>query len=170
MKKVFSLGAFALLLSPSMAVARSSMATTQYGVGPHGWDYWVGTWTCKNLMVSAVSGPSTTTLTVSSSRAGSSYYYRSKGQNFDQAGYISYSAKTKAWFNPVAYADGGYSFESTTQTGKKTTWTGTYYSAASAMTAQVRDTYTMSPGRFTDFNETKSGGVWKTTGNTTCTK
>ena len=171
MKRLLSLGAFALLLlSPSMALAQSSMATMQYGVGPHGFDYFIGTWTCKNSMASDLSGPSTSTLTISPSPAGSSLYFRVKGQKFDSAGYVSYSAKTKTWLNPAAFADGSYSFESTTQTGKKTTWTGTYYNAASGTTAQIRDTYTLFPGHYTDLNETKSGGAWKTTGNSTCTK
>ena len=171
MKRLLSLGALAsLLLSPCVAGAQSAMGSSQYGVGPHGWDYWIGTWTCKNSMASSVSGPSTTTLTVGPSSVGASLYFRGKGQGFDQFGYISYSGKTKTWWNPVAFADGSYSFESTMQIGKKATWTGTYYNAASGTTAQERDTYVLYPGRFTDLNETKSGGAWKTTGNTTCTK
>lgn len=165
MKRLLLLGAFAsLMLSPCVAAAQSSMS----GVGPHGWDYYLGTWTCTNGTASSVSGSSTATVTITSTDSG--LFFRAKGQGYDQSGYVVYSAKAKTWANPTAYSDGSYSFESSSQSGKKTTWTGTYYNAASGTTVQERDTYTLSPGRYTDLNQTKSGGVWKMTGNSTCTK
>lgn len=168
MKKFVFLAATAVLvLSPCIAHGQS---TSGYGVGPHGWDYYIGKWTCTNTMASGVSGPASVTVQISASSAGTPLFFRATGQNFDQSGYVSYSARTKTWFNPTAYADGSYSFESTTQTGKKTTWSGTYFNAGTGTTVQERDTYTLFPGRYNDLNQTKIGGVWKTTGNEVCTK
>jgi hypothetical protein len=167
MKRFVLFSAFAALVAaPSVAPAQSS----GYGVGPHGWDYYIGSWTCTNTMASNVSGPATVTLKISTSNAGAPLFFRATGPNFDESGYVAYSAKTKVWSNPVAYADGSYSFESTTQTGKKTTWAGSYFNAASGTTVQEQDTYTLSSGKYTDLNQTKIGGVWKTTGNSICTK
>jgi hypothetical protein len=169
MKRLVFFAAFAALVAaPSVAPAQSS--ASGYGVGPHGWDYYIGSWTCTNTMASTVSGPATATLKISASNAGAPLFFRAMGPSFDESGYVSYSAKTKVWSNPVAYADGSYSFESTTQTGKKTTWSGSYFNAASGTTVQEHDTYTLSPGKYVDLNQTKIGGVWKTTGNSVCTK
>jgi hypothetical protein len=164
---LFFVALASLATAPYVATAQSASG---YGVGPHGWDYYIGTWTCTNAMASSVSGPAMATVTIMASNAGAPLFFRAKGQGFDQSGYVSYSAKSKVWSNPVAYSDGSYSFESTSQTGKKTTWTGSYWNAASGTTVQERDTYTLYPGKYTDLNETKSGGSWKTTGNSTCTK
>jgi hypothetical protein len=166
MKGLLFFAAFATLATaPCLAPAQST-----YGVGPHGWDYYIGTWTCANTMASSVSGPATATVTITASNAGAPLFFRAKGDGFEQSGYVSYSPKTKVWSNPGAYADGSYSFESTNQTGRKTTWTGSYFNAASGTTVQERDTYTLNPGQYTDLNQTKVGGAWKTTGNSICKK
>jgi hypothetical protein len=152
---------------PCVGLGQSSAS----GIGPHGWDYYIGTWTCTNTMApSALSGPTTVTVAIMGSNAGAPLFFRVKGQAFDESGYVSYSAKTKTWLNPVAFADGSYYLESTKQTGKKTTWSGPYYNAASGTTVQIRDTYTLSTGHYTDVTQTNSGGGWKTVANSTCTK
>jgi hypothetical protein len=161
----------ALVMAPCNAQAQSSMSSSGYGIGPHGWDYFIGTWTCTNTMPpSAQSGPATVTVKISASNAGAPLFFRAMGPSFDESGYVSYSPKTKTWTNPVAFGDGSYSYESTAQTGKKTTWSGTYSNAASGMTAHLRDTYTLSPGRYTDLTQMNTGSGWKTTASSTCTK
>jgi len=172
MKRLLFFAAVAsLAMIPCVAPAQSPTSASASGIGPHGWDYYIGTWTCTNsLPPSAESGPATVTLTISSSNAGAPLFFRAKGEGFDESGYVSYSAKTKTWSNPGAYADGSYSFESTKQTGRKTTWSGSYYNAAAGTTVQLRDTYTLSTGRYTDLTQINSGSGWKTTANSTCIK
>ncbi len=158
----------ALAVVPCAAQAQSS--PSMVGVGAHGYDFLIGTWTCKSNTPSPLGGPSTSTLTGSRSDAGG-LFLRSTGKGFDEAGYIAYAAKSKTWWNPNGFSDGGYSEESSTQTGKKTVWTGSYYSAASGKTVQIRDTYTISTmNQFTDLNEVQSAGAWKTQYTITCTK
>jgi hypothetical protein len=171
MKRLLWLAVFAALATtPCMAPAQSSGPAS--GVGPHGWDYYIGTWTCTNtLPPSAQSGPATVTVKIAASpNAGTPLFFRATAAGFDESGFVSYSSKTKSWSNPASYADGSYSFESTTQTGKKTTWTGTYYNAASGTATHLRDTYTLNPGSYTDLTQMNTGGGWKTTANSTCTK
>ena len=171
MKKLISLAALAALaMAPCAAAAQSAMSAAALGVGPHGWDYYIGTWSCVNSLPSAMSGPASQTLTVSRSSAGTNLYFRVTGQDFDGSGYIAYSAKTKSWANPIALGDGSYGFESSSQTGKKTVWSGTMYNAATGKTIQVRDTYTLGASSYTDVTQYKSGAVWKTSYNATCTK
>lgn len=171
MHKLFCIaGLIAWALLPCAAPAQSAMSGPALGVGPHGSDYFLGNWTCTNSAASAVSGPTTSKLSIVSSSAGAPLFFRVTAPGFDESGYVSYSAKTRVWSNPTSYADGSYGFESTKQVGRKTTWTGTYFNAASGTTVAQRDTYTLSTGRYTDVNQTKVGGVWKTTGSTTCTK
>jgi hypothetical protein len=166
---VFSAAFAALAMGPCVVSAQSPMSA--YGVGPHGWDYYIGTWTCTNTMTpSAQSGPATVTVKISASSAGAPLFFRATGQGFDESGYVSYSSTTKTWSNPAAYSDGSYSTESTTQTGRKTTWTGSYVSAASGTSTRIRDTFTLSPGRYTDLTEMNTGSGWKATANTTCAK
>lgn len=161
----------AFVMAPCIAPAQSPMSASSYGVGPHGWDYYIGTWTCTNTMApSAQSGPATVAVKISASNAGAPLFFRATGPGYDQSGYVSYVSKTKTWSNPASYSDGSYSLESTTQTGKKTTWSGTYFNAASGTTAHLRDTYTLNPGRYTDLTEMNTGSGWKTTASSTCTK
>ncbi len=171
MRKFLSFLTFAALaIAPSVAPAQSAMSTAMLGVGPHGWDYYIGTWSCINSMPSAMTGPATQTLVISRSNAPAALFFRVSGQGYDQSGYVAYVATTKTWLNPASYANGSYSFESTTQTGRKTVWTGTMFDAASGKTLQIRDTYTLSPRSYTDVTQYKSGGTWKTSFNGTCTR
>ena len=170
MNRVWVSGALALLALSFPAPALSAFSPSMVGIGPHGYDWLIGTWTCKNAMPSAMGGPATTTLTVARSVNGSLSIH-SGGDGFDTLGYVALAAKTKTWWNPTALADGDNSNESSQQTGKKTLWTGTFYDAESGKTMQIRDTYTVSSGSsFKDLSEAQVGGTWKTQANTTCMK
>lgn len=153
----------------SSAQAASPMSSTTIGAGPHGYDFLIGTWSCKNSMPTELGGPAATTVTIGRLGTGS-YTVHVTGANFDALGYTVYVAKTKTWWNPSATASGGYGTESSQQTGKKTVWSGPF-TDASGKTVQQRDTYTWTnAGSFTDLYQVNVGGTWKTEGNTICTK
>ena len=177
MNKLFGFAALALLaVAPSAGLAQSAMSTSatpliMVGVGPHGYDWLIGTWSCTNSMPSPMGGPASQTLTVSRSTVGTSLYVRVSGTGLDASGFVAYVPKTKTWWNPNASSSGDSGSESSTQTGKKTVWTGSYFSAASGKTTSIRDTYTLlSTTKYTDLGQYQSGGAWKTSANTTCTK
>jgi hypothetical protein len=171
MQNRFALAVMALTLtSPVAAVAASPMSPGGTGVGPHGYDFLVGTWTCKNSIPSPMGGPAVTTVSIARSVNGALSFHAT-GSNFDASGYIVYAPKTKTWWNPASVAGGGYGTESTQQTGKKTTWAGPFTDPSSGKTMQVRDTYNfMSPTTYTDLYQVDMNGTWKTEGNSTCTK
>jgi hypothetical protein len=160
----------ALAIAPCASPAQSAMSASMLGVGPHGWDFYLGTWSCTNSVPSPTGGPATSTATITKNNAGAGLFFRATAQDFDESGYVAYSAKTKTWFNPASFGDGSYSYESTKQTGRKTVWAGTYFNAASGSTTQIRDTYTLSTGKYTDVTEMKTGVGWKMAANLTCTK
>jgi hypothetical protein len=157
-----------LVVVPNAAQAQSIMSTSMIGVGKHGYDWIIGTWTCTNSTPSAMAGPAIVTLKASRGSAGSELLLRSTGKNFDSSGYLIYAPPR--WLNPSSFADGGHESESTLQIGNKAVWTGTYVSPA-GKSMQVRDTY-VSPSltKYTDLGEYQSGGVWKKLYNITCTK
>lgn len=91
--------------------------------------------------------------------------------NFDAMGYIVYAFESKTWWNPSMLADGGYGIESSRQTGRKTTWTGSFADPPSGKTVQVRDTYTfLNATTYTDLYQADVNGTWKIEGNSTCRK
>lgn len=154
-------------LCATMAAAPMSMSTI--GVGAHGYDFLAGTWTCKNSMPSAMSGPATTTATIAR-MPGGSLMFHATGTGFSGMGYVVYNAKTKMWGNPAAFSDGGFGNEMSVGTGKTNTWTGPL-TTASGKSMQQRDTYTWtSPNRYTDLYQVMMGGSWKTLGNSICTR
>jgi hypothetical protein len=170
MSKLFtalSLAAFSL----SPCVARSQeMSLSMVGVGPHGYDFMIGSWSCTNTIPSHLGGPTTSKFTISRSANGA-LFVRSTAMNYDTASYVVYSPKTKTWWSPTAYGDGSYNTESTKQTGAKTVWSGTLYDAASGETNPIRDTFTFTnPTTQLDLTQVQVGGTWKTEANTTCTK
>jgi hypothetical protein len=153
------------------SMSSSAMSASTVGVGPHGWDFLLGTWSCVNSTPSEMGGPANLSLTFTRSSVGSALLVHVSGSGTDVSGYVSYVAKTKTWWNPGAAANGDLSSESTTQTGKKTLWIGSYTSATSAKATAIRDTYTvLSPTKYTDLGQYQSGASWKTSSNTTCTK
>lgn len=157
-----------LALLPCAAQSQSNAITV--GVGPHGYDFLIGTWSCTNSMPSRMGGPSATTITFARSGAGSTSVHVT-GTNFDGMGYVVYAAKTKTWWNPSALGNGDHSTESSQQTGKNTIWTGSYFNASTVRTIPIRDTYTMSTlTSFNDLSEAQIGGTWKVQAKTTCTK
>ena len=169
MRRFFACTALlALAIAPSIARSESPTSVSSVGVGAHGYDWLIGTWTCSNAAPSAMSGPTATTLTVTRNGAGALSIHTA-GANFDGLGYVVYAAKTKTWWNPTALATGDYSTESSMQTGKKTVWTGTFYSGGKSNA--IRDTYTMTTmTAFKDLSEAQLNGAWKTEAKTTCTK
>jgi hypothetical protein len=166
--------ALALLAVAPCAAQPQSMTSSSLtqGVGAHGYDFLIGTWSCVNSMPpTPMSGPTNTTLTFSRSGQGTSLFVRVTGKNFDAASYIAYTAKTKTWWNPAALADGSYSDESTSATGKSVVWSGPYFDAGSGKTTQIRDTYArVTANKYTDLGEIQSGGAWKAIYKSTCTK
>lgn len=164
----FLLASF-IALVPCAAQSASAMSSSTVGAGPHGYDFLVGTWTCKNSMPGPMSGPALSTVVIS--RVGSgTLSFHATGTGLDAMGYVVYTPKTKTWSNPSATSTGGYGTESTTQTGKKSTWTGPA-ADASGKTTQTRDTYVwMNATTYTDLFQAEEGGTWKTAGNSTCTK
>jgi len=172
MKRLLSFVMLAtLVVAPSAAQSQpTAMSLSMIGVGPHGYDFFIGTWTCNNPTPSAMAGPSTFTITVARSNASPALFVRTAGKNFDTSGYVAYSSKTKTWWGPTAYADGSYGLETSTATGKKTVWSGSYFSA-SGKTMQIKDTYDqLTLTKYTDLGEYKAGGAWKTLYLITCTK
>jgi len=161
--------AMLVAILPCAAQSASADSLATIGVGAHGWDLLVGTWSCKNSLPSALSGPATITIAIARSVGGSLSIHAS-GANYDGLGYVVYDAKTKTWWAPAAGSNGGYGTESTQQSGKKTIWAGTFVDPTSGKVTQ-RDTFTFStPTSYTDLYQIETGGVWKTQGNSTCTK
>jgi hypothetical protein len=174
MRRVFSL-AFALL-TVMLCAAMSQSATvpaTMIGVGAHGYDFIVGTWSCTNSMPpSPVGGPATSSWTIGRSAVPGAFSFHLTGKNFDGAGYIFYDAKTKTWWTTAAYPNGDYSAESSKGTGQKVVFVGPYFAAADKFaTSQIRDSLTfIGLTKLTDVGASETGGTWKTTYNNTCVK
>jgi hypothetical protein len=174
MKKLSAFITLALLALAPLAAQPQPMTASSMtqGVGAHGYDFLIGTWSCLNSMpVTPMSGPAATSATFSRSGQDPTLYFRVTGKNFEVSGYIAYAAKTKMWSNPVAFSDGSYSSESTTATGKSVTWTGSYVGAGSSKATKIRDTYTLtSATKYVDLSEYQDGSAWKASSKTTCTK
>jgi len=170
MSKFFSVLALAAFgLAPAPALAQTT-SLSSVGVGPHGYDFMIGTWSCKNAMPSRLGGPATSSFTISRSVNGALFIH-STAANYDTASYAVYSSKTKTWWSPTAYADGSYNIESSRQTGPKTVWTGTLFDASSGKTNPIRDTFAFPNATTqTDLTQVQIGGTWKTESDSTCTK
>jgi hypothetical protein len=169
-KQVLSLVALAALTVTPCAV-RAQTSLDKIGVGPHGNDYLIGTWSCTNSAPSALSGPSSVTETVVRGSVAGTLAVHASGKGFDGTGYVVYVAKTKTWWNPFAFADGSYEDESSTGTGAKLVFAGPYFNAATGQTTKIRDTYTTSSfTKQVDVGESQSGGAWKKQYTIVCTK
>lgn len=145
------------------------MTAAMYGMGPHGFDWEVGTWSCANAMPSPMGGPSHTMLTIAKTNGGA-IFYRSVGARFDNSWYDVYVASKKTWVSPFILADGSYGTESTAQTGPTMVWVGTAYFSGSGKPVPIRDTIAMSADKTTDLGEYRSGSTWQTQYNVTCTR
>lgn len=167
-KPVLAFSLALLALAPCAALSQAA-APAMAGVGPSGYDFMLGNWTCTNSQPSKMSGPATSTIAVTKT-AGGALAIHSSGTGYDAMGYVVYVPATKTWLNPSAYADGSTSNESTTGTGAKSTWTGSYVDAAGGKKTAIRDKYVFSSTQFTDVSQAKIGGAWKTQGTITCTK
>jgi hypothetical protein len=170
MSKFFSVLALAVLGFAPSTVVSATMPLSMVGVGPHGYDFMIGSWSCTNSVLSRLGGPSTSSFTISRTVNGA-LFVRSTAASYDTASYVVYAPKTKMWWSPTAYADGSYNVESTRQTGARTVWTGTLFDAASGQTNPIRDTFTFpNPTTQTDVTQVQVGGSWKTEANSTRTK
>jgi hypothetical protein len=172
MRRMSYVAAITAVLAQAAADAQSSMmSAAMVGTGPHGYDWLIGTWTCKNTVPTALAGPAIQTFTVARSGSTGALTFRIVGKDYDQLGFISYVPKTKTWWYSWAYPGGSYGGESSKQTGMKTFWTGSVFDASSGTVMKIRDTYTVyGLSKFNDFGETAVGGVWRAAYNGTCTK
>ena len=150
------------------AVGSQTMSASTIGVGPNGFDFAVGTWSCTNSMPSPMGGPSTQTLTVTKTANGSIMYHAT-GANFDNTWYNVYVPASKSWVSPFIIADGSYGTESTSQSGAKIVWNGSA-TDPSGKTTQVRDTNSFEGSKYNDLGEVQSGGTWKPQYKLSCTK
>jgi hypothetical protein len=161
----------ALALAPGAIFAQPMGAGPMMGVGPHGYDFLVGSWSCTNSNPNAMTGPAASILTATAAAAHGAIATHMTGTGFDGYGYVSYNPQTKVWSSPVASADGTYGIETTSQTGTKVVWTGTALDASSGKTIQIRDTYTMpSVTKYSDLSEADMGNGWQHVATYTCTK
>lgn len=168
MKRFFLSALLASFVLTPCAVHSQTTSASANGVGPNGFDWAVGTWSCTNSMPSPMGGPSSQTLTVTKTNNGAMMYHAT-GENFDNTWYNVYLPNTKSWTSPFIFADGSYGTESTTQTGAKIVWTGTATSPT-GKTMQIRDTNVVEASKYTDLGEVQSGGAWKPQYKVTCTK
>ena len=169
-RQLLLLAAF-VVLTTGAASPQPGISESMIGVGSHGYDWTVGTWSCINSMPSRSADPNTTSLLTTTKTAAGALLNRETAKGFDLSAYTAYMAKTKTWWNPVAFADGSYQIESTTETGKKIVWTGSFFNAASGRTTPIRDTFTTwLPAKFTDLGQSQVNGTWKTQYFITCTR
>ncbi len=66
--------------------ARAQMSLSMIGTGPRGYDFMIGSWSCKNSVPSRLGGPLTSNLTISRANNGS-LFIRSRAANYDSASY-----------------------------------------------------------------------------------
>jgi hypothetical protein len=170
---IIALAAYAVILAPSLAgpvLGDTPMSVSAVGVGSHGYDWMVGTWSCTNPMhPSELGALASTTITATKVKDGN-IMIRTASPNGDVTSYSTYLAKTKTWYAPYADSGGKYGTETTQDTGKTIRWIGTFYDTDGTVTP-IRDTFTMlSMTKQVDLSEAKVGGVWKVMAKTTCTK
>ena len=159
---------FALLLAP-LGTPPQMSSTPMMGMGPHGYDFLIGSWSCVNSMPSPTGGPPNATQNFSRGNAPGVLFARITGRGFDVSGYLFYDAKSKMWVTPTAYGNGDLSYETTTQMGKRVTFNGTYYSGGKSM--PMRDTFALPTWRsYTDLTELRMGGAWKAVARVSCRK
>ena len=140
-------------------------------MGPHAYDWMIGTWTCKNSIPTALAGPAVQTLTATRSGTTGAIIWRYTGKAYDQYGFLSYVPKTGTWWFSWAYPGGSIGNESTKQTGKKTEWTGLIVDSSTGKSIHIHDTYTLySSTKFNDSGEDDSTGSMKPGYNGTCVK
>lgn len=170
---IFAFAACAAVLAPSLAapaLGDAPMSVSAVGAGPHGYDFMVGTWSCTNPMQPSELGALTTTTITATKLKDGNILIRTASPNGDVTAYNAYLAKTKTWYAPFADSGGKYGTEMTQGTGKTIRWVGTFYDT-DGTTTPIRDTFTMlSMTKQVDVSEAKTGGAWKVTAKTTCTK
>src|SRR5579863_3273269 len=92
---------FAAVQAPAAPIASSAV-----GAGPNGYDWLVGTWSCKNSMQPSKLGAlSSTSLTATKLKDGSIGLHTSS-PNGDVTVYYAYVPSSKTWFTPFADSGG----------------------------------------------------------------
>ncbi|HLY02771.1 MAG TPA: hypothetical protein VKR56_09810 [Candidatus Cybelea sp.] len=167
MRKTLVLVALAAVaFVPGAAVAQMTA-----GGSPHGFDWMLGTWTCKNTVPTPLGGPAVQTLTAVRSATTNAIVWRYTGSGYDQYGFLAYDGKSGMWWSSWAYPGGSIGNESAKAGGKKTTWSGLIVNAASGKTEHIRDLYTVyGPTTFNDTGWDDATGSMKISYNGTCTK
>jgi hypothetical protein len=163
--------AVSMVLSRAVTqAAPAPMSFSAVGAGPNGYDWLVGTWSCKNSMQPSKLGAlASTSLTATKMKDGSIALHTAS-PNGDVTVYYAYISSSKSWYSPFADSGGNYGYESTQGSGKTILWTGTFYLTNGSVTP-IRDTFTMlGMTKQYDRSEAKVGGVWKIVAKTTCTK
>jgi hypothetical protein len=149
----------ALTLIP--CAVRSQTSPANIGVGPHGLDFLIGTWTCTHPHPMA-GEPRIVSMTVSRGVAPNTLFVHETGKSYEATALIVYTAKTKTWAVASAYDDGSSERETTTDTGEKQVFTG-WYVDTSDKSYHVQDTFT-SPSLTEVVGEgvyQTDSGVWK---------
>jgi hypothetical protein len=159
-----------LLMALTFAPARAQTSLTNIGVGPHGLDFLIGTWTCT-YPHPAPGEPGVATMTVSRGIVPGSLFYRDVSKNWEATGLEAYSAKSKTWSDATAFFDGTSERVTTTDTGRTEVFTG-WYVDTSGKRYHERITYAV--GTLTNFTgkgeyQTDSG-AWKKSWSETCAK
>ncbi|MBV9718079.1 MAG: hypothetical protein JOZ77_02085 [Candidatus Eremiobacteraeota bacterium] len=161
----------ALCASFIPALADGASGAMSVGAGPNGYDWLIGTWSCRNTLAASKLGalPSTS-LTVTRVKDGSGLVVHTTSPNGDVTVYYAYVPSTKTWFSPFVDSGGNYGYESTQQSGRTIRWTGTFYLTNGSATP-IRDTFTMlGMAKQYDLSEASVHGAWTTVAKTTCTK
>src|SRR5579864_2287047 len=100
---VVAFTACAAVLAPGLAgpaLGDTQMSMSAVGVGPHGYDWMVGTWSCTNPMhPSELGALASTTITATKVKDGN-IMIRTASPNGDVTSYNAYLGKTKTWYAP----------------------------------------------------------------------
>jgi hypothetical protein len=156
------------LLVPGLANGAS--APMSVGAGPNGYDWFIGTWSCKNTMAASKLGALPSTSLTATKLKDGSIILHTASPNGDVTVYYAYIPSSKTWFSPFVDSGGNYGYESTQQSGKTIRWTGTFYLTNGSTTA-IRDTFTtFGTAKQYDLSEARVGGAWTVVAKTTCTK
>lgn len=168
-RSTIAVAVFAAAIFPVFAYA-SNMSMSAVGAGPNGYGWLLGTWSCINTMAASPLGSLPSSNFTATKLSDGNIYIHAMSPNGDVSAYYAYAPKTKTWNSPFADSGGYYGNESSQQSGKTIVFSGMFY-MGSGSAVPIRDTYTMlSMRKYYDLSEAKTGGAWKATAKTTCTK
>jgi hypothetical protein len=158
------------LVALTFAPARSQTSLANIGVGAHGLDFLIGTWTCT-YPHAAPDEPKVATMTVSRGVVPGTLFYRDISRNWEATGLEAYNAKSKSWSDATSFFDATSERVTTTDTGGTQVYTG-WYVGASGKRYNVRVAYVVrNLTTFTGEGESQTdAGVWKKSWSETCAK